>query len=270
MPSHSVRPCAVAGAFYPADADELRSALADCRRGAAIVEPDPRPLKALIAPHAGYVYSGPIAASAYRLLEGARAGIRRVILIGPSHFVPFAGVAVPSVEAFRTPLGLVRIDDTGRRNVLRHSAVLVSDRPHAHEHSLEVQLPFLQEALGDFELLPLAAGAASGDEVGGVLELACDANDTLIVVSTDLSHYHDYATARQLDGATARAIVARERDFDGEQACGCVPLMGISHLARRHGLPVRLLDLRNSGDTAGERSRVVGYGAFALYGSNDE
>lgn len=255
----------MAGTFYPADADELRSTLADCERQAVVTEPDPRPLRALIAPHAGYVYSGPIAASAYRLLERARGRLRRVILIGPSHFVPFAGVAVPKVEAFETPLGAVPIDDAGRQEVLRDPVVVSSDRLHAREHSLEVQLPFLQSVLGDFELLPLAAGAASGEDVGRVLECAWNEDDTLIVVSTDLSHYHDYATARQLDTATAYAIVKRAREFDGEQACGCVPIMGLMDVARRRDLEVRLLDLRNSGDTAGDHSRVVGYGAFALY-----
>jgi MEMO1 family protein len=261
----SVRACAVAGSFYPADADDLRSILADCERQAVVVEPDPRPLRALIAPHAGYVYSGAIAASAYRLLTGARDRFRRVVLIGPSHFVPLAGLAVPRVEAFETPLGLVPIDDGARKSVLRDPAVVLSDRPHAREHSIEVQLPFLQSLLGNFELLPLSAGGASAKEVGRVIERVWDKDDTLIVVSTDLSHYHDYATARALDAATSRAIVKRGREFDGEQACGCIGIMGLMDLARRRDLDVRLLDLRNSGDTAGDRSRVVGYGAFALY-----
>jgi AmmeMemoRadiSam system protein B len=255
----------VAGAFYRADADQLRATLADCERAAVVAERDARPLRALIAPHAGYVYSGPIAASAYRLLDGAHGRVRRVILIGPSHFVPLAGLALPTVEAFETPFGLVPIDEAARKRVLKDPAVILSDRPHAHEHSLEVQVPFLQSALGDFELVPLAAGDASAEEVGRVLECAWDPDDTLLVVSTDLSHYHDYATARQLDTATARAIVKREREFDGEQACGCVGISGVLDLARRRNLDVRLLDLRNSGDTAGDRSRVVGYGAFALY-----
>lgn len=261
----SVRPCAVAGSFYPAGADSLRAALAECKRDAVVVEPDPRPLRAVIAPHAGYVYSGAIAASAYRLLEGAQDRFRRVILIGPSHFVPVAGVAVSGAEAFETPLGRVPIDDAARANVLGDPAVVLADRPHSREHSLEVQLPFLQSLLGDFQLLPLAAGSASAEDVGRVIGRVWDKDDTLIVVSTDLSHYHDYSTARSLDGGTARAIVKREREFDGEQACGCVPIMGLMHLARRHALDVRLLDLRNSGDTVGDRSRVVGYGAFALY-----
>lgn len=168
----SVRPAAIAGSFCPDNADELRSALAECLRDAVVGQPDERPIRALIAPHAGYVYSGPIAASAYRLLENAKPRIRRVILIGPSHFVPLAGLAVPRASAFETPLGRIPIDEEARTRVLRNAFVVTSDRPHAREHSLEVQLPFLQHFLGDFTLLPLAAGGASAHEVGRAIKRA--------------------------------------------------------------------------------------------------
>jgi MEMO1 family protein len=266
-----VRPAAVAGLFYPQDPQALRCMLEDCLAAAsqagpaAIVEAparDVRP-KALIAPHAGYVYSGSIAASAYRTLVGH--AIRRVVLIGPSHFVPFRGLALPRTEAFETPLGVVPIDDTARRDVLGVLHVTATDVPHAREHSLEVQLPFLQVLLGEFTVLPIAAGDATAEEVAAVLECAWADAHTLILVSSDLSHYLDYAAARRTDAATSESILNYSTALDGEQACGYVGINGLMHTARQRRLQVRRLDVRNSGDTTRERSRVVGYGAFALY-----
>jgi AmmeMemoRadiSam system protein B len=221
--------------------------------------------KALIAPHAGYVYSGPIAASAYSALGCAAHGIERVVLIGPSHFLPFSGLAVSRAEAFETPLGAVPVDDAARRDVLRLPHVVTADAPHAHEHSLEVQLPFLQVLLDEFQVLPIAAGDATAREVAAALECVWGNEETLIVVSSDLSHYLEYSAARSVDASTAQSILDCSTELGGEQACGCVGINGLMHVARERELEVRLLDLRNSGDTAAERARVVGYGAFALY-----
>jgi AmmeMemoRadiSam system protein B len=221
--------------------------------------------KALIAPHAGYVYSGPIAASAYAALGEAADKIERVVLVGPSHVVGFSGLAVPQAAAFETPLGAVPIDDSMRREVLRLPRVVATDLPHAREHSLEVQLPFLQVLLGEFRVLPIVTGEATVQEVATVLKHAWGHDETLIVVSSDLSHYLSYDAARGVDAATAQAILARSTGLDGEQACGCTGINGLMQVATERALDVRLLDLRNSGDTTAERSRVVGYGAFALY-----
>lgn len=221
--------------------------------------------KALIAPHAGYVYSGPIAASAYGTLGEVPHKIERVVLIGPSHFVDFSGLAVPRAAAFETPVGAVPIDDALRREVLRLPHVVATDLPHEHEHSLEVHLPFLQVLLGEFRVLPIATGEATAREVATVLKHVWGDEKTLIVVSSDLSHYLRYDLARGVDAATAQAILARSTELDGEQACGCTGINGLMQVATERALEVRLLDLRNSGDTTAERSRVVGYGAFALY-----
>jgi AmmeMemoRadiSam system protein B len=271
-----IRRPAVAGHFYPQDPQALRTAIADCLAQANRPQPAPnaarsaRPVcasipKALIAPHAGYVYSGPIAASAYSALGRAAHGIERVVLIGPSHFLPFSGLAVSRAEAFETPLGAVPVDDAARRDVLRAPHVVAADAPHAHEHSLEVQLPFLQVLLDEFQVLPIAAGDATAREVAAALECVWGNEETLIVVSSDLSHYLEYTAARSVDASTAQSILNCSTELSGEQACGCVGINGLMHVARERELEVRLLDLRNSGDTAAERARVVGYGAFALY-----
>jgi AmmeMemoRadiSam system protein B len=271
-----IRRPAVAGYFYPQDPQALRTAIADCLAQANRPQPAPNPArtarpvcasmpKALIAPHAGYVYSGPIAASAYSALGCAAQGIERVVLIGPSHFLPFSGLAVSRAEAFETPLGAVPVDDAARRDVLRVPHVGAADAPHAHEHSLEVQLPFLQVLLDDFQVLPIAAGDATAREVAAALECVWGNEETLIVVSSDLSHYLEYAAAHSVDASTAQSILNCSTELGGEQACGCVGINGLMHVARERELEVRLLDLRNSGDTAGKRTRVVGYGAFALY-----
>jgi MEMO1 family protein len=257
-----IRPPAVAGMFYPDDARELSAAVA--RALDVRVPPDEPAPKAIIAPHAGYVYSGPIAGVAYARLRALRDRIARVVLLGPAHRVLVDGLAVSSADAFATPLGTVAIDDELRRRVLALPAVEVNDRAHAGEHSLEVQLPFLQATLGRFTVLPLAVGDAGANEVAVVLDEVWGGPETLIVVSSDLSHYRDYATARAQDVRTATAIVAGDAAAIGDDdACGARPIRGLLVAARRRGLALRLLDLRSSGDTAGDRDRVVGYGAFA-------
>ena len=261
-----VRQPAVAGVFYPADPDALGALLvaylAEARTGAAGDANEPLP-KALVVPHAGYVYSGPIAASAYVQLERERQRVERVVLLGPSHRVALEGLAVPSADRFATPLGDIVLDRVALDRALALPQVSLCDAAHEAEHSLEVQLPFLQRVLGDFVLVPFAVGDATGAQVAELLELLWNGPETLILVSSDLSHYRDYETARSLDTATSRAIEELAPDrLDFESACGRVPLRGLLLAARRHGLRARLLDLRSSGDTAGPRDRVVGYGAY--------
>jgi AmmeMemoRadiSam system protein B len=255
---------AVAGLFYPDDPYELRAVVRGLLDQAAPL-PGQRP-KVLIVPHAGYVYSGAVAASAYRGLVGLAGSIERVVLAGPTHRVPVPGIAVPEVAAFDTPLGRVPVATDIVARLLSLPHVYATNLPHRMEHSLEVQLPFLQVTLEHFALVPLAVGEASASTVAAVLEACWGGPETLIVVSTDLSHYRDYESARRADTATARAILDREESLRDEQACGCRVLNGLMRVARAHDLRVEELDLRNSGDTSGDRSRVVGYGAFALYG----
>jgi len=257
-----VRPPAVAGLFYPDDPAELGEFLNTVLQGDESLQPA---LKALIVPHAGYIYSGMVAAAAFRLLRAERSRVRRVVLIGPSHRIPFRGLAVPTMRAFATPLGELPIEHEGRNVLLGLKQIRATDIPHAEEHSLEVELPFLQCLLASFELLPIAVGDASAIEVAETLEAVWGGPETLIVVSTDLSHYHDYETARILDRATNEAVLAFTERLGGEQACGCIGLNGFLRAARTRGLRIELKDLRNSGDTAGDRARVVGYGAWALF-----
>jgi len=256
------RPPAVAGTFYPADpaalAREVEACLAAAPRRAA-----PMP-KALIVPHAGYVYSGTTAARAYALLAPARQIVRRVVLLGPAHRVPIRGLALPVAEAFATPLGTVAIDAEANAAAMKLPQVSASDVAHNLEHSLEVQLPFLQTVLDDFTLLPFAVGAASPAEVAEVIELLWGGPETLILISSDLSHFHAYKQAQALDHATAETILALDPTLRHEQACGATPINGLLLAARRRNLAVEQLGLCNSGDTAGDRNRVVGYGAFAL------
>jgi AmmeMemoRadiSam system protein B/AmmeMemoRadiSam system protein A len=210
------------------------------------------------------VYSGPVAAQAYALLAPWRGQIRRVVLLGPTHRVAVPGIAGPTATAFETPLGRVAIDTAGLAQLAALPQVTLDDRVHAGEHSLEVQLPFLQRALGTFTLLPFAVGDASADDVAEVLDDAWGGDETLIVISTDLSHYLPYAQAQAADRATVDRILQLDQTLDHHQACGATPLAGALVAARTHGLVPRLLDLRNSGDTAGDRSRVVGYCALAF------
>ena len=263
-----VRRPAVAGMFYPDDPEELRETvealLADASDPADTAR-DGSPPKALVAPHAGYVYSGPVAATAYARLGRARETVRRVVLLGGSHHVAFRGLAASRAEFFETPLGRIAVDTRALAELADLPQVQVLDAAHAREHSLEVHLPFLQVALRDFQLVPLVVGDATAAEVAQVLERLWGGPETLIVVSSDLSHYHDYATARRLDRETSRFIQDLSPvPLHGEQACGCRPVSGLLQAARDHGLQARLLDLRSSGDTAGPRDRVVGYGAYAF------
>jgi AmmeMemoRadiSam system protein B len=225
-------------------------------------------LRALIAPHAGYVYSGPVAAAAFRRVVGADGRLARVVVIGPSHFVAFRGIAVPrGVGAFRTPLGDVPIDRDALAAVARRSGVVVADEPHQREHAIEVELPSLQRALGRdrFVLVPLVVGEATDAEVACMLEAFADDPGTLIVVSSDLSHFLDYEAALRRDRATAGAIERLDGDRLGpKDGCGYRPIRGCLALARQHGMSVQRLDLRNSGDTVGNRRSVVAYGAWAF------
>ncbi|RMG29197.1 MAG: AmmeMemoRadiSam system protein B [Gammaproteobacteria bacterium] len=258
-----IRPPAVAGAFYPEDPAELAAMIDDYLAAADVAAPPP---KALIAPHAGYVYSGPVAAHAYAPLRQRAGQIRRVVLLGPSHRVPFRGLAAPTADYFRTPLGDVPIDRAAIERVLDLPQVSLRDDAHAWEHSLEVHLPFLQRVLGPtFSLVPLVVGDATYEEVQEVLDRLWDGDETLIVISSDLSHYHDYATARRMDTETSRAIESLQPyAIEYDQACGRIPVGGLLLAAREHGLSGRTLDLRNSGDTAGPKDQVVGYGAYAF------
>jgi len=255
------RPAAVAGMFYPAQTAVLEQLVAGLLASAPAGRDH---AKAIIVPHAGYQYSGLTAAHAYRLLEGRRATISRVVLLGPAHRVYLQGMALPSVDAFSTPLGDVMIDKDGVSRALDLPGTQISDTAHADEHSLEVHLPFLQAVLDDFELVPIVVGACPADEVAAVIEALWGGDETLIVVSSDLSHFHSYADARQIDAHTTARIEAGETSLRGEEACGCYALNGLLLAAKAHGLAVHTLDVRNSGDTAGDKHRVVGYGAYAL------
>ena len=263
--SPSVRAPAVAGMFYPGANRELAQNLAELLGAAAHDAPERAVPKAIIAPHAGYIYSGPIAASVYALLGAARSRISRVVLLGPTHRVAIRGLALPGCEAFATPLGNVQVDAASVEALRKLPQVVVSAQAHALEHSLEVHVPFLQMVLEKFTLVPLAVGRASAQEVAEVLELLWGGPETLIVVSSDLSHYLGYHDAQALDRATAKAILALATDLSHEQACGATPVTGLTHVAQRRALKSELIDLRNSGDTAGDKNRVVGYGSFAFY-----
>ena len=258
----NIRHPAVAGMFYPGDPRELHRQVQEYLREAAAAPHSP---KALIAPHAGYVYSGPVAATAYASLAPRRKQIRRVVLLGPSHRVPLDGMAVSSAEYFATPLGNIPIDQEAVQQLLTLPQVRVMDAAHQLEHSLEVQLPFLQEILEDFRLVPVVVGDSTPDEVAEVMEMLWGGQETLLVISSDLSHYQDYETARRMDRATSDAIEAlAPQRIHYDDACGRNPVNGLLLAARRRGLHATTLDLRNSGDTAGPRDRVVGYGAYAF------
>lgn len=260
--TRSVRPAAVAGMFYPATTADLTRDV-HWLLGQASVDETPQP-KALIAPHAGYIYSGSTAAAVYAPLIRYRSTIRRVVLFGPTHRVAINGLALPSVDDFVTPLGRVAIDQDVLPALHALPQVTVSDAAHAQEHSLEVQLPFLQTVLTDFTLVPLAVGRASPEQVAEVLETLWGGEETLIVISSDLSHFHPYAAARAIDQQTAAQIVALSPWLDYQQACGATPVNGLLLAAVRHALRPKLMALCNSGDTAGDKRRVVGYGAFTF------
>ena len=259
----AIRPPAVAGLFYPANAIELAN---DIRTFLSLAQPFDLTPKALIVPHAGYIYSGAIAATAYASLHRIAKQIRRVVLLGPTHRVAVRGLALPDTGAFETPLGRIKLDKDAVRAIAHLPQIVVSAEVHAQEHSLEVQLPFLQSVLTNFTLLPLAVGMASADEVAEVLESLWGDEETLIVISSDLSHYLPYTTAQRVDRETVQAILNLQQPIPHDRACGGTPVSGMILAAQRHQLTPHLLDLRNSGDTAGDRERVVGYAALAFTG----
>lgn len=261
------RPAAVAGMFYPRDPRELADLVISMLNGVSCI--GSAVPKAIIAPHAGYVYSGPIAASVYALIRPARDRIRRVVLLGPTHRVPVRGLALPDAETFATPLGSVPLDGAAVERVRSLRQVDTNAAAHALEHSLEVHLPFLQQVLESFSLVPFAVGDAEASEVAEVLDALWGGSETLIVISSDLSHYHPYREAQTMDRRTSDDVLALKTDITHEQACGATPVVGLNLLAKNRKLHPRLIDLRNSGDTAGDRGRVVGYGAFAYYEQPD-
>ncbi len=261
MGQDKIRYPAVAGRFYPQEPTQLRLAVEEYIRAAAADDVAP---VAIIAPHAGYIYSGPVAGAAYATLQGKPAGFRRVVIIGPAHRVPLDGLAAVSVSAFATPLGRVPVDQEGQAPLLDRPEVRVWDEAHREEHGLEVHLPFLQVVLANFSIVPLVVGNAAPELVAGALA-DLHTPDTLLLVSSDLSHFYAYHTARKLDADTAKAIAQGEMLTSG-QACGRVAINGLTLLAKTRGWQVKTLDLRNSGDTAGPRDRVVGYGSFVYTG----
>ncbi|MCR6630868.1 MAG: AmmeMemoRadiSam system protein B [Magnetospirillum sp.] len=266
-----LRPTAVAGMFYPADKEELARQIAGFLAAAPHPEAGAPVPKAIIAPHAGYVYSGPVAASAYALLAPAKGRITRVVLMGPSHRVAFRGIAASGADSWASPLGEVAINRETTDRLMTLPMVGTLDKAHEAEHSLEVHVPFLQAVLGSFQLVPLVAGEAPRDVVAAVLEEAWGGPETLVVVSTDLSHYLDYESCRTADAATVAAIEHLDpRAIGSGQACGRVPVGGLLLAAQHKGLTITTLDVRNSGDTAGPRDKVVGYGAWALYEPEDQ
>jgi AmmeMemoRadiSam system protein B len=262
----SVRPPAVAGLFYPDDPAVLTRTVEQylARAEAEGADDQPTP-QAVVVPHAGFVYSGPIAASAYARLRPLKGRIRRVVLIGPAHRVAVRGLVAPRAGAFETPLGALSVDAAAVARIAALPQVTLVDEPHRLEHCLEVQLPFLIAIFGKVSIVPLVAGDATAEQVAEVIEALWDGPETLIVISSDLSHYHDYRTAREMDAATSDAIEALDEKAIGwDQACGRIPIAGLLQVARRRGLSARTVDLRNSGDTAGPRDEVVGYGAYVF------
>lgn len=256
-----IRQPAVAGTFYPANAGVLRQTVSQFLNASEASPALGRP-KALIAPHAGYVYSGAVAGHAYAQLIGCAATIRRVILLGPAHRARIRGMALPGVASFATPLGEIPIDQDAVRKLTGMPQVVVNDAAHAFEHSLEVQLPFLQSVLNDFSLVPIAVGDATAEDVADVLEKLWGGPETLIVVSSDLSHYLPDAVAKEADRETVARILSGHQLTSFEQACGALPINGLMLAASRHKLTARLLAQCNSGDTAGDRRQVVGYAAI--------
>ena len=269
MPQTNTRQPAVAGMFYPADMQTLHDDVVGYLSSAKIDDDVITRPVAIIAPHAGYIYSGPIAASAYARLTPFKDKISRVVLLGPCHRVPLSGVAASSAEYFNTPLGNIAIDTQAVNELIQTSLVKVLDEAHALEHSLEVHLPFLQEVLTDFKLIPLVVGETPPETVAKILEQLWQSQNTLIVVSSDLSHYESYNTARVLDKKTSDNIENLDNDaIQYNDACGRNPVNGLIEFARNHHLTARTVDLRNSGDTAGPKDKVVGYGAYVFEPEN--
>lgn len=261
----SIRMPAVSGLFYTSDTTilkgEVETFLDDAARHYDTLLPFTP--KALIVPHAGYIYSGAFAAAAYNLVA-SNAAISRVVLLGPSHRVPLRGMALPSSDVFRTPLGDVTIDKCGINQLVKLSNVNIDDEAHLHEHSLEVQIPFLQVVLNNFEVLPVVVGETPAHEVAELLTDVWGGDETLIIVSSDLSHYHCYSDAARIDRDTSKEILSLSTQIHGEQACGCYSVNGLLYEVKRRGLDAKEIVVANSGDTAGGRERVVGYGAYVF------
>ncbi len=257
-----IRPPAVAGSFYPADPVQLNQQIDQFLSSVALKQQETQPIKAIIAPHAGYIYSGPVAAEAYARVRQQADKIQRVILLGPAHRVALRGIAAPSVDFFRTPLGDIAIDKKALASIEPLPQVVVSDLAHQQEHSLEVHLPFLQKILKPFTLVPLVVGHVAPAQVAEVLQQLWGGEETLIVVSSDLSHFYPYDNAIRLDTETSKAILQLSDQIQPEQACGAFPLNGLTHLAKEKQLKAELIAQNNSGDTAGDKNRVVGYGAY--------
>jgi len=258
-----IREPAVAGLFYAAGADRLRH---DCASLVAAADNPTGPApKALIVPHAGYVYSGPIAANAYARLLPEAHQIRRVVLLGPAHRVFLDGMAIPDDDGFATPLGTVLLDRDALASISDLARVCISNAAHRGEHSLEVQLPLLQTVLADFSLVPIVVGQCEPRAVANVIDALWGGPETLIVISSDLSHYHPYAEATELDTRTCDRIRHKATTLTGYEACGAHALNGLMNSRHCESVTVDLVDMRNSGDTSGDRTRVVGYGSFVLH-----
>lgn len=259
----STRQAAVAGTFYDADADRLRQHIKQLMSvDTTLPETPPR---VLIVPHAGYIYSGSTAARAYRCLMSDPDRINRVLLLGPAHRVYLSGMAIPSVERFATPLGEILLDREALDRIVDLPGVQISDEAHREEHSLEVQLPFLQTVLNEFTLVPVVVGGAAPAQVAGVIDALAEDPHTLVVISSDLSHFLSYRDARKIDAATCEHIIEKSTTLSGDEACGARAINGLMASARARSLEVSLLHACNSGDTAGTPDRVVGYAAFALH-----
>lgn len=261
---HTIRQPAVAGAFYPSNKQILVDHIKALLATVTAVNTERAQPKAIIVPHAGYIYSGKTAATAYAQLTPYQETIKRVVLLGPVHRVPVRGLALPDIDAFATPLGDIEIDQDAVAALSGLPQVVLSYAAHKQEHSLEVQLPFLQMILNDFKLVPLAVGDATPEEVSEVLETLWGGPETLIVISSDLSHYLPYALAQSVDKETVQNILTMHATLSHQQACGGTPVNGLILAAKRHDLKPSLLDLCNSGDTAGDKDRVVGYASFIL------
>ena len=260
---NGVRPAAVAGLFYPGLAAELDSMARQFVSDSEFDEPTYSP-KAIIAPHAGFIYSGPIAGSAFRCFAAAATTIRRIVLIGPAHRLPVQGLALPGQVAFETALGTVPVDEELVESIADMPQVSINTAAHAPEHCLEVELPFLQIVLESFSILPLLVSRIDAEQLAEVLERLWGGPETRFVISSDLSHYLSYDAAQETDRESARRVVDLEPPIAEQRACGAVAINGLLAAARRHHLAPRLLDLRNSGDTAGDRRQVVGYGSFGF------
>jgi len=267
--SLTIRPPAVAGQFYPADPQELRELvngyLGAVQAPASSHSVETGSIKGLIVPHAGYVYSGGTAAQVYQRLRSQRDTVRRIVMVGPAHRVPFAGIGISGATGFQTPLGMVPVDEAARQMLLSSQQVTIQDAAHAPEHSLEVQLPFLQSVLDDFAIVPLIYSRADYRHLAAVLESLWGGPETLLLISSDLSHYLNESSCRHLDSQTANIIEQLDIDaLDRDTACGQKGIQALMELAQRHHCRIRRLALETSAKAFGDTSRVVGYGAFVM------